>query len=74
MKVIVKVIPNSKEIKIQKEPDGSIRINLKSPAKEGKANKELTEALADYFNVAKSVIHIKVGLKSRDKIIIIDKD
>ncbi|MDZ4231295.1 MAG: DUF167 domain-containing protein, partial [Patescibacteria group bacterium] len=40
---------------------------LKSPAVEGKANQELIEVLADHFGVAKSMVEIVSGLKSRRK-------
>jgi len=69
MKIAVKVFPNSKEQKIKKELAGSLRVYLKSPAKEDKANKELVEVLADYFDVSKAEIEIVRGKKSRRKFV-----
>lgn len=74
MKISIKVIPNSKEQKIKKEPDGSLKVYLKSPAKEGKANEELVKVLAKYFNITKSDVSIKVGQTSKNKIAVIDKE
>lgn len=36
---------------------------------EGDANEAVIEILSDYFNVAKSLIHIKSGNKSKHKLI-----
>ena len=56
MKIIVKVIPNSKEQRIKKEPLGSLKIYINSQAKEGKANQELIKVLADYYNISKKIL------------------
>ena len=65
----VKVKPNSKEQKVIEEPDGSLKIALKSPPVDGKANKELIKLLAQKFDVPKSEILIKYGLYSINKLI-----
>jgi len=72
MKIQVKVKPNSKEQKIERESDGSLTIKLKSPPVDGKANRELIEILAKNFQVSKSQITIKSGLSSRTKLVIIE--
>jgi len=69
MKLIVKVIPNSKENKVLGDKDGSIKVKLTAPAKEGKANKALIELLSDYFNIPKSSIFIISGSSSKTKIV-----
>ncbi|WP_414527207.1 DUF167 domain-containing protein [Nodularia chucula] len=74
MQKIVKVKPNSKEQKIEEQPDGSLTIRLKSPPLDGKANEELIKLLAKKFQVPKSHIRIKSGLSSRQKLIEIDTD
>lgn len=68
----VKVKPNSKKQSIEERVDGTLKVNLKSPPVDGKANKELIELLAEKFKVQKSQIKIKSGLSSRNKIIQID--
>lgn len=77
MKIKAKVKPNSKESKINIKEDmfGNkvYEIRVKSPPKEGKANKEMLEILSNYFDVPKSHIKIKSGLTSRNKVIIIPK-
>lgn len=70
----VKVKPNSKIQKIEEEADGSLKVHLKSPPVDGKANEELIKLLAEKFDVSKSHIKIKSGLSSRQKLIEIDTD
>ncbi|MCV3215695.1 DUF167 domain-containing protein [Plectonema radiosum NIES-515] len=68
----VKVKPNSKEQKIEEQPDGSLTVHLKSPPVDGKANEELIKLLSEKFDVPKSYIRIKAGLSSRQKLVEID--
>ncbi|NEO31738.1 MAG: YggU family protein [Symploca sp. SIO3C6] len=65
----VKVKPNSQKQSIEEAVDGTLKVNLKSPPIDGKANKELIKLLAEKFNVPKSQIIIKSGLSSRHKLI-----
>lgn len=66
---IVKVKPNSKQQSIEEQPDGSLKVYLKSPPVDGKANQELIVLLAKKFKVSKSAIGIKSGLSSRNKLV-----
>ncbi|MDZ7963406.1 MAG: DUF167 domain-containing protein [Nostoc sp. DedSLP03] len=68
----IKVKPNSKQQKIEEQPDGSLTVYLKSPPVDGKANEELIKLLADKFDVPKSHIRIKSGFSSRQKLMEID--
>ncbi len=68
MVISVKVKPNAKNYKIERVGEEFI-IRVDAPASEGKANKRLLKILSDYFNVPKSSISIKKGLKSRNKIV-----
>ena len=74
MQKSIKVKPNSAHQKITEEADGSLTITLKSPPVDGKANAELIKLLANKFAVPKSRITIKLGLSSRQKLVIIDID
>ncbi|MEH2168447.1 MAG: DUF167 domain-containing protein [Nostoc sp.] len=64
----VKVKPNSKQQKIEEQPDGSLTVYLKSPPIDGKANEELIKLLADKFDLPKSHVRIKSGFSSRQKL------
>jgi uncharacterized protein (TIGR00251 family) len=72
MKIKVKVKPNSKQQNIQELEDNSLIISLKSPPIDGKANQELISLLAKKYQVSQSQITIKLGLNSRDKLILIN--
>lgn len=74
MQKSIKVKPNSQQQKTIEEADGSLTISLKSPPVEGKANEELIKLLAKRFNVPKSKITIKLGLSSRQKLVVIDTE
>ncbi|NEQ39822.1 MAG: DUF167 domain-containing protein [Okeania sp. SIO3I5] len=65
----VKVKPNSQQQSIKAEADGSLKVCLKSPPVDGKANQELIQLLAKKFNVKKSEITIKSGLFAKNKLI-----
>lgn len=68
MVIQIKVKTNSKEQKIYLVDD-IYNIYVKSPAKEGKANMEVIDMIAEYFNVKKGEVNIKRGLKGKKKII-----
>jgi len=68
MKLTVKVIPNSKENKIEKE-NGILIVRLKEKAEKGKANIALIKLLTKYFN---SKVRIVSGHRSRNKVIEIE--
>lgn len=50
----------------------NLKVWIKAPAKEGKANAELIKTLAKYFSVPQSSINILKGHKSKTKIISIN--
>ncbi|MHC1716904.1 MAG: DUF167 domain-containing protein [Candidatus Dojkabacteria bacterium] len=64
--VIVKA--NSKENKVVLKED-TYFVYTKSPAKEGKANDSVISLLADYLGVSKRSICIKIGKKSKKKLV-----
>jgi len=72
MEILVTVVPNSKKIEVVRVDKKSYKIRVDASPVGGKANKKLIEILSYYFNVPKSSISIKRGIKSRKKIIKID--
>lgn len=73
MIINVKVKPNSGKKEIKKLAEDSYEASVKEPAEKDKANKELLKMLADFFSVHSSKIKIISGLKSRKKILRIEK-
>ena len=71
-KISVKVIANAKKERVVVEKD-IYKIYVCAPAVEGKANKAVISALAQYFGINKSRVKIIKGEKSRQKIIEINE-
>lgn len=69
MKLFISVKSNKKQQKVEKVGGNSFVVELKSPPVDGKANKELIEVLAEYFNTKKSNISIVSGHTSKKKIV-----
>ena len=68
MKIQVRVVPQAKKERV--EPFGSgLKVYVRQPALEGRANKRLIEILSKHLNVRKSSLSIVKGATSRDKII-----
>ena len=64
----IKVIPKAKKQKIVQE-ENRLKVYLKSPPEDGKANKELIKVLSEYFKTNKERIQIIKGKFSRNKVI-----
>ena len=68
----VHVIPNAKIDKVIGEHGNAIKIKLRAPAVEGKANTALRRFLAEKLSIPQRAIVLEYGEKSRDKVIRID--
>jgi uncharacterized protein len=69
MKIAIKVKTNAKENAVQEGPGGELRVLVKAPPQEGRANEAVIEALAAHFKVPKSRVAIVGGFKSKNKIV-----
>lgn len=70
LRVIVK--PNSKMDEISKDEAGNIKIKIKAPPVDGKANKYLVDFLSKKLKLPKSQINIEKGSTNSFKTIAID--
>ena len=68
----VHVIPNAKIDKVVGEHGDAIKIKLRAPAVDGKANAALRRFLAAKLSVSQRAIVLALGERSRDKVIRID--
>ncbi len=68
---MVRVVPRSSRPGIQGVEGDHLKVRLKSPPVEGKANKELTEVLAKALGIPKSHVEIVRGHKARNKELLI---
>ena len=71
MEIKAEIKPNKKEFKIISATKDKIIIQTKSPAKEGKANKEITTMLKKKF---KSKVEIIKGKTSKNKTLLIENE
>ncbi len=69
MRITVRVKPGSKHSGIEKIDEQNFIISVKEPPIEGRANKAVIKALAEYFGKAPSQISIVSGHTSKIKII-----
>jgi hypothetical protein len=69
----IQVVPNSRENAISDVlEDGTLKVHIKSPPIEGKANRSILDLLSKFFDWPKSRIKIVQGEKSRRKLIVFE--
>jgi uncharacterized protein (TIGR00251 family) len=68
----VHVVPNAKGDSVVGEHDGAVKIKLRAPAVEGKANAALIRFLAEQLKLPRHAVVLQRGQKSRDKLIRVD--
>ena len=65
----VHVVPNAKNDSVVGEHGGAVKIKLRAPAVEGKANAALVRFLAEQIKLPRHAIVLQRGHNSRDKTI-----
>ena len=70
----IKVKPNSKTDEVIRQADGSLKVKIKAPPVEGKANKYLVEYLSKVLNLSKSKISLLKGETNSYKTLQIDAE
>lgn len=68
MKITIIAHPNARKPRVEKDLLNTLHIYVKEPPLEGKANKAVIEALADYFHTKKSQVFLLSGEKSKNKL------
>lgn len=69
MRINVKAKPGAGHQKIEKIDEDSFVVAVKAPPTEGKANRAIIKALAEYFDVAPTRVRIIFGHIGREKVI-----
>jgi uncharacterized protein (TIGR00251 family) len=69
MIIKVRVIPNSKRNEVVSRVGSILRVKITAAAIEGKANEELCDFLADFFDVKRPMIFLRKGERGREKTI-----
>lgn len=70
----IKVHPHARNRAVEEVKKGEYKIRVLSPPSGGKANKEVIETLAAYFDIPLSRVKIVRGMKSRHKLVAIEID
>ncbi|MDD5147817.1 MAG: DUF167 domain-containing protein [Candidatus Daviesbacteria bacterium] len=68
MKISVIAHPNSKNPRIEEDLMKVLHVWVKAPPLKGKANKAITEALANFFGIKKGKVTLIRGEKSKNKL------
>jgi len=74
IEVKVRVYARARKQEIDELPSGELKLKVKSPPVQGKANREVIEALSSYFRLSPSRIKIIRGEKSRLKLVSLEVD
>jgi uncharacterized protein len=74
MLLYIKVKPNSKTDEITREADGTLKVKIKAPPVDGKANKYLIEYLSGVLKIPKSKITVLKGTAGQFKTLEIEVD
>ena len=72
MKINVRIKPRSSRNKVEKTDTG-YAVYVTEPPIDNRANIALIELLSEYFDVSKSKVRIVIGLKSKNKVVDIEK-
>ncbi|TSA46445.1 DUF167 domain-containing protein [bacterium] len=68
MKIFVSVKPKARQEKVEKLDDTHYKVSVTEPPVDGRANKAVTGALAEYFGVPKMNIALVSGASSKKKV------
>lgn len=69
MMISVKVVARAKREKIEKQPDGSYKVWVRTVPEKGKANGRVLELLAVFFDRPKQSLRIAKGETSNKKLV-----
>jgi len=68
MRIVVEVRPNSRVAGVEALGPSHVRVKVRAPAREGRANIEVIELLSRYFDVPKSHVSLRSGAAGRRKV------
>jgi len=73
MKVSITVKPNSKKRQVEPIGPNQLLVRVIASPRENKANREVIETLAEYFDVPRSRVSILSGLRSKKKVVEVEE-
>ncbi|MDR1425913.1 MAG: DUF167 domain-containing protein [Rickettsiales bacterium] len=69
----IRLIPNAKHNRIIGGYGEQLKVTVTAPALDNRANEALVELLASEYGLAKSHVKIVAGLRSKNKVVEIDR-
>lgn len=72
MNIVVTAKTRARQALVEKIDDGHYKVSVKEMPVGGKANSAIIDALAEYFDVPKSHITLRLGKTSKEKLFMID--
>ncbi|MGH2398103.1 MAG: DUF167 domain-containing protein, partial [bacterium] len=69
VRLSVLVTPRARQTRVERIDGASLRVTVKAPAREGRANAEVVKAVAEFLNVAPSRVRIVRGQAGRHKVL-----
>ena len=66
----VRVSPSARRTALRGVYGDRLKISVAAPPEADRANRELTEALADWFEVPRNSVRLEIGQRSRDKTVL----
>ena len=74
MLIKIKVTPGAREDKVLGMEGDTLKVKLRAPPEDGKANQALIGVLAEHFKVHKRCVIIRSGHTSRLKTVLIERE
>ncbi|MEK7160546.1 MAG: DUF167 domain-containing protein [Patescibacteria group bacterium] len=68
MKIFVRAKINAKRPGVEKLDERNFLVAVSEPPIDGRANRAIVSALAEYFHIAKSRVNLVVGASGKNKI------
>ncbi|KKT92727.1 MAG: hypothetical protein UW94_C0013G0018 [Parcubacteria group bacterium GW2011_GWA2_45_14] len=69
MKIIVHVKPRSSQAKVEQISDEEYKVWVRAVPEKGRANEEMQQLLADYFQIKRSAVRLVIGKTAREKLV-----
>jgi uncharacterized protein len=69
LSIVLRVTPRAKRNKVQRQPDGSLKVYVTAPPEDGRANEAVIEIMAEVLGVKRRQLEIINGGTNRNKVV-----
>lgn len=67
----VRVSPSARRTVLRGVYGDRLKVSVSAPPEDDRANRELTEALADWLEMPRNSVRLEIGQRSRDKTVLL---